>query len=285
MSTTEIAAFGGAVPAHIKQGSNSALAKALAGNAQGKRLSIKGGVFRLIVGGKEIASIEDRKLPVVIVNAMPNVGRTFYTGKYNEDQVTAPKCWSTDGMKPDAEVTAPESNACATCPQNIKGSGDNDSRACRYSQRLAVVLANDIEGHVLQLQVPATSLFGKEEGGKHPLQSYARLLKSQGVDPDAVVTEMSFDTKAPVPKLFFKPVRYLTQDEYQSVKVQGQSEDAIQAITFTVAKQDGVTAPAAPQEREADPEVRTRAKKAEPSVAAGEKPNIAAVMKEWDDEA
>ena len=92
MSTTEIAAFGGAVPAHIKQGSNSALAKALAGNAQGKRLSIKGGVFRLIVGGKEIASIEDRKLPVVIVNAMPNVGRTFYTGKYNEDQVTAPKC-------------------------------------------------------------------------------------------------------------------------------------------------------------------------------------------------
>lgn len=284
MSNTELAVLGGAVPAHIKQGSNSALAKALAGNAQGKRLSIKGGVFRLIVGGKEIASIEDRKLPIVIANAMPHIGRTFYAGKYSEDQTVAPKCWSADGLKPDPDVTQPESNACASCPQNIKGSGDNDSRACRYSQRLAVVLANDIEGHVLQLQVPATSLFGKEEGGKHPLQSYARLLKSQGVDPDAVVTEMSFDTKAPVPKLFFKPVRYLTQEEYAAVQQQGQSEDAMQAITFTVAKQDGVAAEPAAKAAE-EPEPKARAKKAEPPATTEGKPDVAALLKEWDDEA
>jgi len=52
-------------PAFAKnRGELSALAKSLAGgaggNSFGKRISIKGGVFRLLASGKEIAAIDER---------------------------------------------------------------------------------------------------------------------------------------------------------------------------------------------------------------------------------
>lgn len=231
------------VPAFAKK--ESPLTKALAGSGGGgKRISIKGGVFRLIAEGKEVAAIPDRHLDVVIVNAAPSVSRTYYSGTYVEGQSSAPLCWSPDGVKPDPEVKTPQSSACATCPQNAKGSGQGDSRACKFSQRLAVVLANDVGGDVLQLQAPATSVFGKEEGSNNrPLQAYARWLAAQSVNPGAVVTRMSFDIKATQPKLFFAATRWLTDDEFAVCEKQGQTEEAKRAVTLTVYQQDEVAAP------------------------------------------
>jgi len=130
------------------------------------------------------------------------------------------------------------------CPQNEAGSGNGNSRACRFQQRLAVVLANNPEGDVLQLTLPATSIFGKEEGDKRPLQAYARFLAAQTppVNPEQIVTRMKFDTKAESPKLFFAPTRWLTDDEYPIAVSQGESDDAKKAVTLTVAQADGVKA-------------------------------------------
>lgn len=246
---SNIAVFNaGQVPAHIAKRGISAVAKALAGggNAQsGKRISIKGGVFRLVVDGKEVTAIEDRHLDVVIVNAAPKVSRTFYAGTYVEGQATAPGCWSQDGDKPDATVKAPQHSNCANCPQNVKGSGQGESRACRFSQRLAVVLANDVEGDVMQLSLAATSIFGKADGENRPLQEYARYLSAQGIDPTMLITRMKFDTKAPVPKLFFKPMRWLSEEELDTCQEKGLSEDALKAVTMTVSQQDGVQPQAA----------------------------------------
>ena len=315
---------GSAVPAFAKKGELSALAKSLAGGAGGggKRVSIKGGVFRLMVDGKEVAAIDERFLDVVVVNAAPKIGRTFYMKAYDGDAPSAPDCWSADGEKPDTTAANPQSDRCATCPQNAKGSGQGDSRACRFSQRLAVVLANDIEGDVLQLQLPATSIFGKEEGDNRPLQAYARFLAAQGVSPETLVTRMKFDTKSEAPKLHFKPMRWLTEDEYATAVEQGQSEDAKRAITMTVAQTDKVepmklegtkptakaAAPApapAPEEEDeapAPPPKRGRPAKAkteepaeeetaEPVVrkeekpaAAPGKPSLAKLAADWDDE-
>jgi hypothetical protein len=235
------------LPAFARKGVISDAAKALAGGGgqSGKRISIKGGVFRLIADGKEVASIEDRYLDVVIVNTAPKVSRTYYAGTYVEGQATAPTCWSADGDKPDASVKKPQCANCAQCPQNVKGSGQGDSRACRFSQRLAVVLANDMEGDVMQLTLAATSIFGRAEGENRPLQEFARQLLAQGVDPTMLITRMKFDTKAPVPKLFFKPMRWLSDEEYATTSEKGTSPDAIKAITMTVSQQDGVQ-PAAP---------------------------------------
>ena len=123
-------------PSFARTGELSAIAKSLTGGGSGlniKRISTKGGVFRLVAGGKEVASIDDRHLDVVVVNAAPKVSRTFYAGQFVEGQATAPNCWSADGDTPDASIKEPQSASCATCSQNIKGSGQGDSRACRYS--------------------------------------------------------------------------------------------------------------------------------------------------------
>ena len=134
------------------------------------------------------------------------------------------------------------------CPQNEAGSGNGNSRACRFQQRLAVVLENNPDGDVLQLTLPATSIFGKEDGDKRPLQAYARFLAVQTppVNPEQIVTRMKFDTKAESPKLFFTPVRWLEEQEYEIVQRQAESDDAKRAITMTVAQADGVKPKAEP---------------------------------------
>jgi len=239
------------VPAFARNNELSDTAKALTGGGAGvstKRISIKGGVFRLVAGGKEVAAIEDRHLDVIIVRAAPKVSRIFYAGAYNAEAIVRPDCWSNDGEKPDASIAAPQSKTCMGCPQNEAGSGNGNSRACRFQQRLAVVLANNPEGDVLQLTLPATSIFGKEEGDKRPLQAYARFLAAQTppVNPEQIVTRMKFDTKAESPKLHFAPVRWLTDDEYPTILAKADSEEAKRALNMTVAQADGVKAKAAP---------------------------------------
>ena len=307
------------LPAFAKRRSGkSAMAKALTGGGEsgGKRISIKGGVFRLMSAGKEIANIEDRHLDVVMVNAAAKVNRIFYAAAYDSEVAAAPDCWSADGVTPNEDSGNKQSEDCNSCQKNIAGSGQGNSRACRYQQRLAVVLANDLEGGVLQLTLPATSIFGKEEGDKRPLQAYARWLDAQNIDPPEVVTRLKFDTKSESPKLHFKTMRWLTDDEFEIAERQGQSADAIKAITMTVAKMDNVTAvaplegkrparpkpveveeeeaPAPPpkakataktkpvEEDEDEPVVRKEEKKA--SAVPAKKASLAAMVDDWDDE-
>jgi hypothetical protein len=294
-------------PSFARTGELSAVAKSLTGGGSGvamKRISIKGGVFRLVAGGKEVASIDDRHLDVVIVNAAPKVSRTYYEGQFVEGEAKGPDCWSADGDKPDASISNPQHANCAGCPQNISGSGQGTSRACRFSQRLAVVLANDIEGgDVMQLTLAATSIFGKELGDdKRPLQAYARFLAAQNISPEMVVTRLKFDTKAAVPKLFFMPVRWLSDVEYNAAIEKGQSEEATRAITMTVAQTDNAPAAipvklegkkpqAAPvQEAEVEevdevvdePEKRKPA--AKPSAVPKKASSLASVVDDWDAE-
>jgi hypothetical protein len=235
------------VPAFARNNELSDTARALTGGGTGvttKRISIKGGVFRLVAGGKEVAAIEDRHLDVIIVRAAPKVSRIFYAGAYNAEAIVRPECWSNDGEKPDASIESPQNKTCMGCPQNEAGSGNGNSRACRFQQRLAVVLANNPEGDVLQLTLPATSIFGKEDGDKRPLQAYARYLAAQTppVNPEQIITRMKFDTKAESPKLFFAPTRWLTDDEYPIAVNQGESDAAKKAVMLTVAQADGVKA-------------------------------------------
>jgi hypothetical protein len=240
----DVAVFNPAkVPAFArKREGKGMLSKSLAGGGGGgfgRRISIKGGVFRLVAEGKEIAQIDERFLDVVVVNAAPTVSRSFYAKKFSESENSSPACWSDNGETPDAGVFSPQSDKCATCPQNIKGSGEGETRACRFSQRIAVVLANDIEGDILQLTVPAKSLFGKEENGNFPLQAYARWLSAQNIEPNEVITRMRFDTKAESPKLFFKAMRWLSDEEFETVTKQSESELSKKAVEAPQYSQQG----------------------------------------------
>jgi hypothetical protein len=321
---TNIALFNPSnVPSFARNNELSDTAKALTGGGVGtstKRISIKGGVFRLLAGGKEIASIDERFLDVIIVKAAPKVSRIFYAKSYDGDNITGPDCWSNDGERPDASAENKQGTTCMSCPQNIAGSGQGNSRACRYQQRLAVVLENNIEGDILQLTLPATSVFGKEDGDKRPLQAFARNLAMQNppISPEMIVTRMKFDTKAEAPKLHFAPSRWLTDEEYAIVKTQGDSDEAKRAVVMTVAAADGVkTAPklaiegkrpmgeltkeedapayepiaakaskakAKPVEVEEDAEPEVRKEAAKPSAVPAKKGKLADIVSDWDDE-
>jgi hypothetical protein len=288
-------------PAFAKnRGQLSAVAKALAGGgagAGGKNISIKGGVFRLIASGKEVDAIEERYLDVVIVNAAPKVSRVWYAKAYDGSSAIAPDCWSQDGDKPAADAENPQASTCAACEKNVAGSGQGNSRACRYQQRLAVVLANDMDGDILQLTAPATSVFGKEDGDNRPLQAYARWLTAQNIDPSEVITRMRFDTKSESPKLFFKTMRWLTEDENEVCQAKGATPEAKNAITMTVAKMDKVAAPVeeeapapAPKAKkkadpveESDEEPVVRKEEKKPNAVPAKKSNLAAMVDDWDE--
>lgn len=272
--------------------------KAVAGSAGGKMISIEGGVWRMIVGSEEVARNEERAMNFVVVNAARDVGRAYYDSVYVKGQATAPACYSEDGKAPSPNSERPQSSACATCPQNIKGSGQGEARACRFMQRIAVVLEGDLAGNVYRLQLPAKSIFGKPEGGKMPFQAYARFLAGHGAPMSGLVTEMRFDTSQAVPVLKFKAVRPLTREEVAISRAQGQTEDALEAIKvyFAPSKKEGQPAlPAAFNNTDDDeppytpPPAATPEPTKRPStpkvVKAAEK-DVQALMDEWgtDDE-
>lgn len=268
------------------------------GGGSGKRLSIKGNKFRMIVDGEQVSVSREDTMNVVVVNAAP-VSRTYYEGTYDPNNPSAPSCWSVDTRVPAPEVPAEQRKAsrCADCPMNVKGSGQGEGRACRYNQRLAITLEGKPD-EVYQLQLPATSLFGEAKGGNMGMQAYAKLLNAHNTPIIAVLTEMRFDENSETPKLFFKPVRPLTEEELEAAVKVKDSEDAIKAITLTVAQTDGV------QKKEKGLSERPSAKKEfkvededgevveEPKKVVASKPkeepkpavNLSSLVDTWDDE-
>lgn len=215
-----------------------------------KRISIKGGKWRMVMGGEQIATSNSDTLDVVIVNAAPNVSRYWYKQGYDGKSVGAPDCWSNDGVKPDAKSRLPQNKTCEGCPMNIAGSGTNGKgRACRYARRLAVVLANDIQqSDVYQIQLPPTSMFGKAKDENHMgLDAYVRHLAGYNYSITGVVTEMRFDPNAEAPRIYFRGVKRLTDEQREIVAEKSTSPEALAAIAFNPGSIDtGAASPVPP---------------------------------------
>ncbi len=251
------------------------------GGSLPKRISIKGGVFRKMSGGKEIGAIEDRHMNVVFVRMAHTASRQYYSGAYMEGEKIAPVCWSSNSKTPDSEVKTPQASACDQCQFSVKGSGQGGSgTACRLSWRTAVVLPNDPGGDVMQLVLPATSCFGKEEGGKWPFRPYIQKLADNDISAGRVITKMQFDTKSPVPKLLFSPVGVVPEGDIDTIMKQRESAAAETAIKLSVFQTDEgqvngpiVTGPAALEE----PKLR-ESKKASDAAPAGD---VTDVVKKW----
>ena len=186
-------------------------------------LSIKGSKWAVRYSGdtEPMLNADGDSVPaiqVVILQSNPNVTKTYYKGKYEEGDDSQPDCASCDGKTPDRGVENPVAKNCEGCPMNAWGSriteSGKDGKACQDSRRVAVLSAGDLKSDVfdgapLLLRVPATSL--KE------LSAYSRQLSAQGLSYKAVVTKVSFDPEAAYPKLMFKAVRALGEDELQDV--------------------------------------------------------------------
>jgi hypothetical protein len=222
------------------QGLNDNLSGGSVGGAKNRRISLRGGKFRQVVNGEELRVSKNDSMEIVIIDAA-KIARTYYEGTYDPKAVSAPTCWSSDTNTPADEVPDDQRQAdrCMDCPQNVKGSGMGNGRACRFSQRLAIAFPQKMD-EVYQLQLPATSIFGEAKDNKMPMQAYAKFLAANNALAIAVVTEMYFDENSEVPKLFFKPVRPLTEEELEKAVEMREHQDTKRAVTMTVAQTDGV---------------------------------------------
>jgi len=254
---------------------------AVAGGSRGgnKRISIDGGVFRKIVGGKEVGSIEDRHMNIIFVKMAHDPARNYYATAFQKGVKASPICWSSNSKTPDADVKAPMSGSCSTCPKSIKGSGNGGvGTACRLSWRTAVVLPNDPSGDVMQFVIPATSCFGDEDNGRWPFRPYVQTLVNNNVSAGRVITKMQFDTKASVPRVLFSPAGAVTPEDYAVVRTQGQSQAAENAVKLTVFQSDEPPAPAQEtvDESQHEPVLRESTRNAPVTEDA-----VADVVKKW----
>jgi hypothetical protein len=100
---------------------------------------------------------------------------------------------------------------------------------------------------------------------------------------------MRFDTASPTPKLVFKPVRPVSEEEFEIIQTLKDSSEATAAITLTVAQTDGVKDKpklgfAKPAQKAEEAEVVEEPKKAAPKKAAvTAEPKLEDLVGEWDD--
>jgi hypothetical protein len=205
---------------------------------------------------------------VIFVKMAHKASRMFYDATYQEGQKVSPVCWSTDSEKPDADVKTPLASTCLDCPKSVKGSGQGGTgTACRLSWRTAVVLPNDPSGDVMQLVLPATSAFGKEDNGRFPFRPYIQHLASHNVSAGRVITRMAFDTKSPTPKVVFSPAGKVPDEDLQIIASQAKSPVAEAAIKMNVFQADSTGEIEVPSHRnevveDEAPPVKVESKKA-----------------------
>ncbi len=262
--------------------------RAVAGASFGKRISIKGGVFRKIANGKEVGVVEDRHMEVVFVKMAHSPTRMYYSEVFEEGKNISPECWSMDTKYPDTTVENPQSDSCATCKNSVVGSGTGGKgTACRLSWRTAVVLPKDPDGDVMQLTLPATSVFGKEDNGRWPFRAYIQMLAGNNISAGRVITKMQFDTKSSTPKLLFTPSGAVPPEDAPKIKAQAESQEALAAIEFKIFKKrdispPAVVAPALPKDITEQVEIPLEEPRLRRPVTTGvDNDEVPAILKKW----
>ena len=236
------------VPAHIaaRMGAPSALTASLAGGlskAAFPKISIKSSRFRIKEGDSETV-LNTLDLDVIIVGANPGLSKTFYMKKWDPNaEPEAPECQSSNGIAPDPDAEQPQSDLCATCPQNAWGSAKTDNgqelKACSDRKRLAVVAADDPSGPVYQLEVTPAALKG--------LNQYQRELKMRGIPAEVVKTKVSFDASASFPKLLFQFGGFLDAESQAVVDTLFGSPQVLEITGEAVATAPAPVAPPTPK--------------------------------------
>ena len=265
----------------------SDMTKAVATTTSVRRIQTNtNGTFKRIVGGEQIGKAIRGEFNAIIVSMLPKVSRTFYAGKYDPDaKATLPDCWSNNGDVPEAKATNRQAANCASCKNNIDGSGENGKgKACRFQRRVALLLEGDVSGDTYQFNIPAKSLFGKGNGITHPFESYVRFLAANEESVDYVVTNIAYNLDADTMQLQFTPVRQITDAEYELV-VAAQSDPATQRLVqLTVSEADGATSKPKAQPVMIEQQVEDEEEDEEPPMKVAKPAKKAAWLEDEDEE-
>lgn len=251
--STAIDIFSSKLPAHVTNAKSKAM-QAMAGGLQGgfgNRISLRNSKFRFIQGGSDIGASPDPTLEVVVFAMANSVQRMYYKGAYDPASKDPPTCFSHDGKVPSDESPQKQSPQCATCPQNVKGSGRlGNSKACAYKKRVVVLAPEDLEGPMYALDVNGMSMFGEQVESKnlYSFKGYYEKLTAHNMDIAAIVTKLSFDDSASVPKLHFTPVRALTAEEFDVVKTRMEDDEVDRVLADMTNEAEDAEAPQVTQQ-------------------------------------
>jgi hypothetical protein len=175
---------------------------------------------------------DDEPIPIVnlvILDHNKSRSRAYYEGAFEEGKNSSPRCYSGDGVAPDASVKEPCAATCATCPNAVKGSkiteNGKQSTLCSPFKRVAVVPSSNIGQHpAMLLRLAQTSVWDKDNGeneskGWYAWDQYLDMLRARGAKHTAVVeTRVKFDMRMAYPKLLFSASRWLNPEEATHVK-------------------------------------------------------------------
>lgn len=221
-----------------------------AASVTSKRITFTKNKFIIKVNGNEVNRSNSSSLDVVVVNAS-DVSRMYYNKPYNvnDKDKPYPVCWTSNSQTPDASVqesTAErpgrQADKCASCPQNVKGTGANNTKACRFERRLAVVFASqDEKGNwfydkeLYQMKLASMSIFPTDgPQNRRAFNAYSDYLKANNSQLMGVVSRITFDESALVDKVGFQAIGRLTFEQFNELKALQATEESKRAITITV---------------------------------------------------
>jgi hypothetical protein len=200
-------------------------------------LSYEGKVWAVSINGQKTKLMKQDEngdqvampvMRVVVLDYNKNRGRTYYEGSYDPAKPGTPACWSEDGIKPHAQVSAPPASRCDLCPMSVKGSRVTEQgkgvAACSQHRMIAVVPANNLDAPPLRMKLAMTSDWDErspelQDKGWFAFKNYTDYLRTlQAGHTAALVTKMQFDPNAAFPKVLFSPDRWLEADELAKVR-------------------------------------------------------------------
>lgn len=173
------------------------------------RISLKKSKFTAKQGEEETKLGDTINCVIVGISPERGFAKSFYASGYSPTSADAPTCQSDDGVRPDRFVEQPVSTSCATCEKAQWGSAKSMSggkaKACKDSKRLHIVLEKDIKEEAPTVYILVVTVLSLK-----PFGAYGKLLAKEGVPtPTVIMTRLSFDEEADVPKLEFEMVDYL----------------------------------------------------------------------------
>lgn len=196
----------------------------LSGGVQGSYaiLSFKGSRFSVKYQGNTQVITNEQGDPVgsfeaVLVKSNPYLTKQYYAKGFVEGDNAAPDCFSIDGKVPSDASPQKQHSNCAACPMNaftkINETTGKKTKACQDNRKVAVLpgddLTNELFGGPMLMRVPAASL--------KDLALFGDTLKARGFTYNSVRVRISFDLSVSYPKLVFKAIRVLTNEEAAQV--------------------------------------------------------------------
>lgn len=257
MSTEIMIPESSSIPAYIlamsKGGAAAENEAAMQGLSAGMppRIKMNGKDFALVdAGGEEkpypkasLQAMDDGNLylPMVILKAKPTISKQWYLEAYNPNatEFKMPDCMSSDGVRPDAGVLDPQSESCATCPQNAFGSGRDQQgnptkgKACTDNKIMAVLIP---KYGIFQLAIKPASLKN--------FAAYVKKLSASGIPITAVFTYVSFDPAESYPVLIFQFGGFLPEAHLPALAEKAESAEVKEIIGVPSAAKAALPAPA-----------------------------------------